>query len=336
MKIDRRWLAGLLVLSGVANAQEKERRLYWESYPNSVQLRIERSEREAQKRLAAIGRDRLEGVVDAARVWKAGSTVTVAFLGGDEALCARLASVADRWTEYGNLKFSFRTPEGKIRRWTNADADYAAHIRVSFDDPEGGFFSLVGTQSVNRTLIKPGERSMNFDGFDKELPQEWEEVVLHEFGHAVGFQHEHQHPTTPCDFRFEDDKDYVLTTDSLGQFIPDSMRRRPGLYTRLGGPPNNWPKATVDFNLAKLKLDSRLFIVGEFDPDSIMKYDFPSWMFKGGENSHCYKMNQRNSVLSKKDKDTMAKAYPKSQQEIQKLEDDLREFKKLQGKDSKP
>src|SRR5690349_10941147 len=105
---------------------------------------------------------------------------------------------------------------------------------------------------------------MNFEGFDVQLPQDWRGVVLHEFGHALGLEHEHQHPVQPCDFRWEDDPGYTPTTDRFGQFTPDEAGRKPGIYTLLGGPPNRWSREMVDFNLRKLP-DSSAFRTSAFD-----------------------------------------------------------------------
>jgi hypothetical protein len=138
----------------------------------------------------------------------------------------------------------------------------------------------------------------------------------------VGFEHEHQSPLAPCDFRFNDDPGYVPTTDGFGQFVPDSAGRRPGLYTVLGGPPNNWPQAVVDFNLKQLTADSHAYVVGPFDKDSIMKYFFPDWMFTSGTMSSCY-TGEENLVLSTGDKEGAGKVYPKASAEI-KSQSDLR------------
>ena len=150
---------------------------------------------------------------------------------------------------------------------------------------------------------------MNFGGFAQHLPVDWAATVLHEFGHALGFHHEHQHPAGGCDldFRWEDDLGYKPTKDAYGQYIEDQLGRRPGIYTVLGGPPNNWPKAKVDFNLRQLT-NSHAYTVGPFDSRSIMKYYFGAWMFRLGEASHCFSL--RNTTLSEQDRIGIANAYP--------------------------
>ena len=83
----------------------------------------------------------------------------------------------------------------------------------------------------------------------------------------------------------------------------------------LGGPPNNWPQAVVDFNLKQLTADSHAYEQGPFDKDSIMKYFFPDWMFASGNMSPCY-TGAENLVLSPGDKEGAAKVYPKAPEQI--------------------
>ena len=149
-------------------------------------------------------------------------------------------------------------------------------------------------------------------------------VTLHEFGHAMGFHHEHSHPVGGCElsFRWEDDPGYIPTLDQFGQFIIDRNGRRPGIYTVLGGPPNRWPQSKVDFNLRQLK-NSHAYTVGPFDRNSIMKYYFGEWMFREGTASHCF--SQRNLVLSEQDKIGMQTAYPKNEGETAKKRTDKKE-----------
>lgn len=128
---------------------------------------------------------------------------------------------------------------------------------------------------------------MNFDSFDDSLPAYWEGTVHHEFGHALGFEHEHQSPVTRCDFRFYDDKGYVKTKDSFGWYTKDKTDRYPGLYTYLGGKANYWSKSKVDFNLRKIPTTSA-FLIGPFDKLSIMKYYYDAFMFKLGDKSPCF------------------------------------------------
>ena len=67
---------------------------------------------------------------------------------------------------------------------------------------------------------------------------------------------------------------YVPTTDGSGRFVADPHGRRPGIYTYLGGPPNNWDRAKVDHNLRSAAAEDG--VASRFDPESVMLYRFPT------------------------------------------------------------
>jgi len=252
-------------------------------------------------------------VINKTKRWAPGQTIKVAFRGGSKELHEKIASKANIWTSFANLKLDFgKNPAtGEYRKWTPQDEQFAANIRISFNWQ--GYYSLVGTDSDNPSITNPREESMNFSGFDQALPADWESVVLHEFGHAFAFEHEHQHPAGGCDFRWDDDPGYEKKTDQFGQFIPNN-NRRPGIYTVLGGPPNSWSKETVDFNLRQLSASSA-FMTSTFDVKSIMQYHFDAWMFEKGEQSSCFTQTE-NGVLSALDKEGARKLYPFAPQDV--------------------
>src|SRR6476660_9027590 len=188
-----------------------------EIYPDAQQARIEARDRFLRNLPPDIGGDPLEFVIDSALLWNPGQALRVAFRGGSDDLYRKIADVADEWSNHGNITFDFTDHDtNEFRTWSADDTEYAGDIRISFTF--AGYWSLVGTDSIDRSIVPVNEPSMNFGGFPRSLPNGWQATVLHEFGHALGFQHEHQSPIGGCDldFRWEDDPGYERTTDPFG------------------------------------------------------------------------------------------------------------------------
>ena len=256
-----------------------------ESLPDPVVAGLE--VRDAWRKQLAESTAGLEFIVSDLARWPVGSVVRAAFLDGDTALHADIASATAQIEEIVNLTLDFGLDPatGAYRRWQETDTVLQAEIRVSFDMP--GYWSLVGTDSTDATIApsgpiggRPGQRSLNLGGYKTSKPQGWEGTVRHEFLHALAFQHEHQNMRGPCsdDFRWDDDPGYVPTTNASGVFVPDAQGRRPGIYTYLAGPPNQWSKAKVDHNLRTVEDPNA--VAGPFDAASVMLYRFAPFFYK--------------------------------------------------------
>lgn len=184
-----------------------------------------------------------KGMADKARLWKTGSTLGIGFLSGSEKLRARVFEAASRWTGEGggtaNLKFE------RVSDATRAD------IRIAFD-ANGGSWSVIGTDA---RLVPSTDPTMNLGWATEKTPaSEFDSVVLHEFGHAIGLLHEHNHP----ELRLKWKKDVV--------------------YADLGAPPNGWSKADVDYNVFEQYPLSRV-LISKPDLVSIMIYTIPArWL----------------------------------------------------------
>jgi len=110
--------------------------------------------------------------------WSAGQTLRISFLNGTCPWHKRaIVTTACQWLRYANLHF----------RLVNDD-DSQAEIRIRTDVAEDINYSVLGNQSLN----EPDEESMAI-GTQPSDPR-FEANVLHEFGHALGMDHEHQHP----------------------------------------------------------------------------------------------------------------------------------------------
>jgi hypothetical protein len=207
------------------------------------------------------------------------AVLTVSFKEGTTALHRQIEAVASEWSKYANIKFDFGydTSKDSYRSWVPNDT---SSIRVGFAD--AGYWSFVGTDSLDPEICSPGDITLNLEKFDVDLPAGWQATVLHEFGHALGFHHEHQSPVSQCDFDWDK------------------------LYAYLAGPPNFWSKEKVDFNLKQMPAGGLSF--SPYDKQSIMHYSFPEWMFIRGIASPCF--IELNDTLSEEDKKMAAKAYP--------------------------
>ena len=173
----------------------------------------------------------LEMALETRALWRVGRVLRVHFMDGLPEVQAKVVQNASRWMEHANIKLEFVD-------------DPSAEIRISFI-ADTGSWSYIGTDALGVPLSRP---TMNFGWLRPDTADlEYQRVVVHEFGHALGCIHEHQHPEAG------------IPWDTAA------------VYARYGGPPNNWTRDEVDINvLGKYSRDQTQF--SEFDPQSIMLY----------------------------------------------------------------
>lgn len=119
-----------------------------------------------------------------------------------------------------------------------------ALIRIGFDHSDGSW-SYVGRDNLT---IPKDERTMNF-GWDLAADDYGMSTALHEIGHAIGFEHEHQSPFSGIEWN------------------------KAAVYKEFTGPPNKWTKSQIDSNIIA-KLPANKVKGSTWDPDSIMEYEF--------------------------------------------------------------
>lgn len=147
-------------------------------------------------------------------------------------------------------------------------------VRVSFYKGKG-CHSKVGKYALKVLTPKP---TMNL-GFPSHAPEEKiRRTVLHEFGHVLGCSHEHSSPLAE---------------------IPWNEKAVYAHFEKTDG----WNRDKIFHNVLKVKHSNS--VASEFDPESIMIYEIPREITKGG-----YYIPW-NTNLSKIDKHFIGVQYPK-------------------------
>jgi hypothetical protein len=237
--------------------------------------------------------------------WMPGSVLTYGFLdkpaalAGSEALKKIARQGFEAWKDVG-IGLTF----------TEADDTATAMVRIGFKGNDG-YWSWVGREILNPHYIcrdcgsgpfhsdentpdcpdcrsqnvEVDPRTMNLD--KKYLPGDprGSDVPAHEIGHTIGLPHEHQSPFGGIVWNVQEVYDYFT------------------------GPPNNWPKEMVDSNVLD-KLSTEDVEGSEWDPDSIMEYEFAEGLIEKPE-------QYRDGLvpaggISERDKEWVRHWYPAS------------------------
>jgi len=193
----------------------------------------------------AYKRQPLAAITD--KMWQPGETVTFGFdiRGGSLNLIEKVKLYAKEWERYANIKLEYVMD---IRN---------AVIKIGFVAGAGSY-SQIGREAL---VTQANTLTMNF-GWLATLTDESliRRVVLHEFGHALGFIHEHLSPAAAIPW----DKEKVYAFYAL--------------------PPDNWDRATVDNNIfTKYALTSTNY--STYDRLSIMHYPIPAELTTDGSSS---------------------------------------------------
>lgn len=201
------------------------------------------------------------GAVERNKKWQPGQTLRVRFLDGHPIVQQKIEAVAHQWSQYINIRFDFGD---------HPDAE----IRISCQP--GGSWSYIGTDALGRPK---DQATMNYGWFKPDTPdEEYSRTVLHEFGHALGMIHEHQHPEAGIPWNREAVYRYHMEK-------------------------NHWTREQVDHNLfAQYSKDVTQF--SHFDPQSIMLYSIPKELTTNG-----FEVGW-NRYLSETDKAFMSAMYP--------------------------
>lgn len=190
-------------------------------------------------------------------------TLRFKFLDGDPRVQAKVVRIAKTWEQYCGIVFLFGD-------WDHPDAT------IGFK--QKGSWSYIGTDS--RLIARQGKASMNFGWLDQNSnDSEYQRVVLHEFGHALGLIHEHQNPKGGICWKLKEVYQW---------------------YKRTQG----WSNADTKTNVID-KYSTDQTNGTELDPLSIMMYFIPKGLTCDGFHT------KENIVLSEQDKYWVGVVYPK-------------------------
>jgi serralysin len=195
--------------------------------------------------------------------WPPGSVISISFLDGTDEQKALVRKFAQGWIDdLANLQFSWENPPN-------------TEIRISFQFT--GSWSVIGTTCKSVPAPRP---TMNFGWLDPGISDaRARQVILHEFGHALGLIHEHQNPNKAIDWN------------------------KPAVIADLSGPPNNWDPDKIQRNMFDVYPPNE--VAGtQLDSTSIMMYRIPKSWTNDGTSS------EFNADLSEVDKTFIKKQYP--------------------------
>ena len=207
--------------------------------------------------------DQLRSAVIRTKLWSIGQVIRVKFMDSlSNPLRLRIEKAAREWELYANVRFQF------VRRGK-------AEIRIGLDARDGSW-SYMGRDALYLDSLSS---TMNFGWFSDRTPDyEIRRTTLHEFGHALGLIHEHQHPLQNIQWDLE--KVYTYYAQTQG-----------------------WKKEDVDQNLFR-KYSSVQTQFCQYDPLSIMHYPVSKQLTLDGSEVRW------NIQLSAEDKNFIARMYP--------------------------
>lgn len=193
------------------------------------------------------------------KFWPNRSTITVSFMEDlSDKLKYRVERVIRRWEPHMSLAMEF--VEGR-----------QANIRISLNGMQNR------SELGNNALYIPADIPTLTLATPSDHPS-FEPDLLHEFGHALGLNHEHQHPD--ANIPWDMDRTYRYFKERFG-----------------------WDENDVNSQIFEVHYDADVFR-GSYDKKSIMHYQVPNEITLGDWEVGV------NTTISEQDKINLRKIYP--------------------------
>ena len=207
--------------------------------------------------------------------WVNGTVLHYCFFGGSSHFSvpkAQANSVRDAFAKWKAVGIGLEFQE--VNQLSEAE------VRIGYSTADGSSASAVGREVLKVPLNEP----TTVYGWDLTTPY-GRGTALHELGHVIGMEHEHQNPFAGIKWHEQ------------------------AVYDALSQPPNSWDHDTTFHNILK-KLTSQQVQGSTWDPDSIMEYEFEPGLIDEPEE---YDINGLTppGTLSNADKEWALKWYPK-------------------------
>lgn len=184
----------------------------------------------------------LEAWANSSKFWPQKSVLRVKFLSGSTAQKAEAWKRFQQIQSYINLQFVQSTG--------------ASEIRVRFDH-NAGHWSYVGKDCLGISRTKPTMNLALKTGWFGDGSSEWDRVALHEILHAIGLNHEHQHPLSSIPWNDRAVIQYYMSTQG-------------------------WTEEEVRFQVLNKEPLTNDYRGTTYDPSSIMEYPIPPELTTNG------------------------------------------------------
>jgi len=199
----------------------------------------------------------------------------------------KIADVARLWEVSGStIKFDFGD-DFAIRLCSEHGGPSTADIRIDFGDQR--FYSLVGNRANS---VPTYEETMSLGDIHKRRYEirEFNRLVLHEFGHALGLLHEHQSPNVNC----------------AAQLLMDKVKNK------LTKPPYKWSEKEIEKNFEQAAYEA--VEASAYDPKSVMNYSLEAEYYQNASQNVCY--HAPNFEISEQDRNFARAIYAANMEEL--------------------